>query len=1192
MPDKNIPQTLKEANELILATLGEITEPMICGFLPLSQQQEDAVIDRVRNHLKLEAASVESLMRTAPAAGAYALATAPSRKLTDGGHFWDSLKNDLGLVVSNPARTELAERYVARCKKLGFLSGTIPECGWTLAAPFIFQAGILHHWTDDLANGIRAALKTTPAPDITDDAALRVFANTLARFIPGQPTLKKILGTEVGALIVRRLLRCYVRQEWGILPPHLQEPIKTAFAEVGTDLSLRSPYVAYDEALGSIELVLPTQNSRLTTIETAWQIGGVRFSARTERRIPLSECPQIDPLALSITRLGQNFANQSFVLNALWGHRPFRVFRHETQRERPIDVDDHTISLSPGNYIVLLSESATCSQPERTIPRAGFAELPLTVRPGEPPLVISAGKSRWTIQAELRPGVYLDRSVAKSFTLESAIELHYGERLGLVAYVPVTTDAEPELNATIRCATPNVTDVSGPIYGQRTNTIHVFTDGLDALFEAVRSSLRPGFHQIQIDFAFEGGAFTRRLWYWKGLVDESSILGFRCEAWPENIDLNRCRGFQRSGLTLRPAIGYHTPTCVIALTGGQPALVLPRLGIQVLLRESDSGIEDEPNPDIPLVVGDSEKRTLVFTIGGGKSWTIKAGDRVISELTPQRPRFAISLSGLAQEMGGSGKVHGSTGDEKPIHLLTFLRPLAASSPIQGFDHANNLERWTFTLPQEKIHALAYRVTDLTERPNAVAAEPVLLAAREPTGVIKVCDANTPGMPLHFAVTQLPDGRLKVVLEFHLKDVGDQLLIIDVLRQEQGDRDWITLDTIERTGYAKLRLLLRGSAPASVSSSWWRQLRRLERTPGNAPNLPTFTRNSIEMSADDLKHALERSCELLSFKYPGNVWKAAAYQFQVIPEYLAAFHFTPANGSSLVWWKHACQELAVHSEERSAPVVRRFLASTQPDLLAQAGNRLGLFESPGRIIDRSLSVPALIHQYGGLKSFVVPAMEKGILNQELIFCYGNFQAVSRGVEKELGRFSVQRFLLGDGAAIAGLSAGVGALKDQRVSRQVTSLLSAEHLYNAVRALNQRARPLESAANSDEAHVLNETTGALTRIDGRFHQHAPALANLPYGIVLGEGLWTPPLLENRWGEIIARALMLVTGYARAAAGGAITLPEYRKQLSSLLVGPVQDPVEVSKQLSRLLSMAPELFAFYFALFSFAHPPSRVN
>ena len=95
------PTNLEEANALVLSRIGQMPEGSILGFLPLSQSEEDAVLQVVKDVLSGERNfSMRGLLIAAPAATAYALAVAPSRTLTTGGNFWPALATDLAVVRS------------------------------------------------------------------------------------------------------------------------------------------------------------------------------------------------------------------------------------------------------------------------------------------------------------------------------------------------------------------------------------------------------------------------------------------------------------------------------------------------------------------------------------------------------------------------------------------------------------------------------------------------------------------------------------------------------------------------------------------------------------------------------------------------------------------------------------------------------------------------------------------------------------------------------------------------------------------------------------------------------------------------------------------------------------------------------------------------------------------------------------
>jgi hypothetical protein len=112
------PQNLEEANKLILRKIAGSDEETILGFLPLTQVEEEAVLELVRNELNRRVNVVAWIIVKAPAAMLYALAVAPGRTLTDGGKFWPALQADLGIEVNGPKRPEFADRFRRTCRQL------------------------------------------------------------------------------------------------------------------------------------------------------------------------------------------------------------------------------------------------------------------------------------------------------------------------------------------------------------------------------------------------------------------------------------------------------------------------------------------------------------------------------------------------------------------------------------------------------------------------------------------------------------------------------------------------------------------------------------------------------------------------------------------------------------------------------------------------------------------------------------------------------------------------------------------------------------------------------------------------------------------------------------------------------------------------------------------------------------------
>jgi hypothetical protein len=83
------------------------------------------------------------------------------------------------------------------------------------------------------------------------------------------------------------------------------------------------------------------------------------------------------------------------------------------------------------------------------------------------------------------------------------------------------------------------------------------------------------------------------------------------------------------------------------------------------------------------------------------------------------------------------------------------------------------------------------------------------------------------------------------------------------------------------------------------------------------------------------------------------------------------------------------------------------------------------------------------------------------------------------------------------------------------------------------------------------------------------------------------WTPPLLENRWSDKVARLIWLVVVLARMAANGVVSRERSEKMMLELLGVDSVSSVRYTTRLCVLMSLGVELFTFYFALFELMFP-----
>lgn len=1212
-----IPTNLTEANELILRVISEADDAMVLGFLPLTLAQEDAVLEHVKKAVNASSvASITGLLRIAPAATAYALAVAPSRSLTTGGKFWPSLESDLGVFMLAPSRPVFSTQFRSSCALLGLLAGTLEETGFTHAAPFIFQSGILHYWIHSLATGLRQTLRNIPAPDLESDMALTAFVTQLANQIHGQPLLLSTLKTDVGPLLVRRLITAYISQDWSVLPPHLQTPIREAFEETGKGIVLKSPYLKFVPAYGEIEVILPGQSERITSGDTFWRIDDRKYAARIEKQIPLSELRE-RRFGVELCQL-DGFKNQSFLLDArLDDDVPFRVFRKDTGRERRSDAGQDA-KLPPGEYFVLMAPDVETNDEDNMKEQRGFRELEIEMRPGNDPLILKRGGNRWEIRAELHQGVYLDRDRAQAVSIKGGGLLHYGDDLGLIAYFPATASGNGSFRLEVCCAGQKLEmrhEISAPETGAGVYTFHT---NLQSPIAAALAQLQPGIHWLEISLSHPTACVRYSLWYWKGLQRISESLGFKCTEAPRNVNPHGCRGLVVNEKGIAFKSGYYAPTVTLALTEPYNTIIrLPRAGVQVVVLEPESDWEFEPKPEIPLIVKSNDRRVLRFHSGGFQRWEILGNDKKIVTLDRNRISQVNTLAGLASELGGSGRIFARGEDGELIPLVSFTRPLSASTPEHKTEDGRGCERWSFSVPAVELFGIGAVITDLSDDPCSDAGVIEVLAERVEKGFVfqkiifgenlitlkanssvpvnhwkdSIATALEAAANTNTTAQKKDEERLNVMIEILTTSLGSGLWAIDFFRRTAENGEWLPLDCVEAHGYSTLRFFAWGPDPLPNDAGWWRRLMRAGKPRETELRDSPLAVALAGMGPEDLNSALGQCRKLLGWKYPSTVWNENARRVQDFPVHLGCHQFSiwgPAGG---IWWRHAACELSDYAAVAAAPVTRQFLLGSQPDCFRLPGEAMVIgegeqFSSP---VGRSMNLPAEIHAAGSLKDYVVPQFLRGELDQDIVLSFGNYLAVQTRKDDDFRDFSLRTFLCGESGFVKGLTERTKELDESNPRYEVTALLSPEHLHYSIRALKRRCLTIEQASREEE-HPLSSVAQSIERIFQRLEIVAPNIAPMIGWKGMGEFVWTPPLLENPWAEKVAQLVWVVAAISRLAANGKISPKDFENYLQRLLCRNTPTKRKIQNRLCILLSLAPELLTFYLALFELLFPKTN--
>ncbi|MDC0275418.1 hypothetical protein OAL00_00625 [Verrucomicrobiales bacterium] len=1213
----SLPSTIDEAHDLILQRINETREPIILGFLPLTEAEQDAILNLVRDELsKGYHTSIHRLLRTRAGAAAYAMMLARSKSELSGDQFWPCVEEQLGIQISPQDQRTVTFEFQQACRRLGALEGTVEGVAWVNAALYIFQAGILRCWSSALADGLRITLNTIPAPDIDDERTVRRFVTELGRHIHNQRILSKTLESDIGSLLVQRLVVAYLREDDSALPPHLRQPLRESFRAAGKGAVLRGPYLSFDQALDQIELVLPAQSTRITTPDSYWSLQSYRYVARSENRIPINELKGAE-LEISLCDLSGNFENQEFQIDARVDDQiSFRIFNGATLRERRLDAGKSSV-LPAGNYLVVMTTGADAGDDDEEVEEHGCLRIyrRLDLRPGDEPLVLTNGEGKWEISCALQPGVFVDKNRSHIIQLEGGETLHYGDAVGLNAYFPATDEIDPKFYLDVSCqdrGLPRSFDVS---VSDESNHVFVFTENLRKPLLKFLSDLPPGIHRIEIVLSHKDRRIEHSFWYWRGLERITESAGFFCQKFPENVDLTRSKGIERratSNIAFRNE--YHAPFIKIALSNYDFDLNFRRAGVQVTMITPEEDWEEEPDKSEPIVVSKNDTRVLRFQSGGFQTWEILCGERQVSTLDSNRTSFTISLAGLCQNYGGSGIISAKREDGERIHLLTFSMPLTSSAPQLKQHHGINEEEWIFEIPVEDLYEIALRVTDYSEQPDLKPeAEIVLISAQDnfqdtdqeirpgftvAAGKAETKSAFHESFDEAWEAAQAKDVKgaktnsVRFSAKYNVESFNDQFLAIDFLRRDSASAPWVTLRCTERVGYSSLRFLMMGGNLPDKSSTWWHCLRSARRGDGRSSSDSELAAALKDLPPYDLDRALSSCRSLLAWKYPFSVWMKGASRLQNLSVYLGRHCFNACDDSASIWWGQGISEISAYAASVQAPVARQFVFGSQPDSLRIPTNAIALgrgreFQSP---VGRSLNLSAEMRERGGLLPFAKEAFFTKQIYGDALCAFEKFGAVSSGQSSVFGKFKLKDFL-------SSLYEKAEDLYESSPRVKVESLLSPEHLLYSVQPLNRRSRAVASVDNTEGHHPLAKLAQRIEKThQGLSTAMAPVSNRLgiqgqfmdPYEEDSFIYCWIPPTIESRWGVKIAEIIWALCAVSRLAANRVINPQQFENWLHAVLH--TSEEQKVRDRICAVLSLAPELFAFYVALFDLAFAESN--
>ena len=345
------------------ASLKSSPDDTLLGFLDVSEELQALVLGILSDcsgHYGLK-----KLLRSHPAIAVYGLAVAAPIGLADdevgGSAFYEAWRAAFGVFPAAGEREPLAQAFIAALDRLGLPSGTISpehEIHWH-GGCYLFHAAILPHFVCPLQAALAAAQQLRPMPDLEDDEMSSAFAHLLAQnTAQAQQRLKRVLESKVGSFLVKRVVRWHLTRDDTLFPAHIR---KFLVEQRGQVAFLSSPYVAFDEMAGRLQLVLPAQTPAVADAQTRWTVGALGpLRASSERPpIPLNEITSETTFEVKLSQLRGDLRDITYQIESGFSaERGLRLFDATTGRERKA-ANDELVDLTPGQKYLVVFDYAS-----------------------------------------------------------------------------------------------------------------------------------------------------------------------------------------------------------------------------------------------------------------------------------------------------------------------------------------------------------------------------------------------------------------------------------------------------------------------------------------------------------------------------------------------------------------------------------------------------------------------------------------------------------------------------------------------------------------------------------------------------------------------------------------------------------------------------------------------------------------
>lgn len=1200
------PQEIEQLlTERIAHSLQVSLEDTLLGFLDVDQETQQAILAVLRDRAGFE--SINQYLRRYPALTAYGLAVAVSIGLQEedigAGAIYGAWRDTINFFPSQYEREPLTNDFVRALKRLGLPVGTISperELHWK-GGCFLFHGGILPHFVQPLQKALDSVQKREPLPDHDDTGRVRAFADTLAeRVPPGQLRLRKILQSNVGPLLVRRLILWLHTHDDSLFPAHIRPLLEE---QKQASVFLRGPYIQFAETEGQMLLVLPAQTNRVADGGTRWTVNGRSYRA-TQEQPPLSLEDlgvQSDTFEVVLSKLKDGRPNYAYTLEAgIPSARGFRVFDSATGKERKQnDSANATIELPPGqSYLIALGDEATVISDHSEVELDSIRYLHEEITPRSEPILIEQNGTVWKLVPKVRPGIYLSASDGSRFRIsrlenDKQVMVHYGTAPSLTCVVP----PEQEGSMRIHFSTAFPGDFSKireilPEQGESANHLFDASNLLNRWMDLLPNAV----HSIKVVFECGNQRMTEQFYHWKGLETITSYGDFICRELPQNLVSNS--GLERNGNKLQRPQGRRT-RAILGFTGmgseSEEKWILPSDQVNITLALPDeSSFEIDEGATVEILPDD--KRTLQIRSGGLVPMALYCRERFLGEISPEKRPLSRYLATLTAEFGRSGcltaKPLNKVTDNRSRSVLHWQTPqMAHECRLEEGADPKMLTWLVRKVSITGIAGLRLRLLDFVSKVEGKVVDQYL-----PLVIPDQFDSNAEtslGVGFSCSVRR-KEQHVQVRISFDRSELRGVIWVVDLECQLSDSEVWQPIMVPEKHGrVASVRFLLIGGTPDAekahlpeTSLFWGKPFEDL------APDS-----YALRLKGAGLNRWLECVQWLIDWKYPTPVWKQNGGRFQSLYQRLSTICLFKGDAERSTWWGHTVKELQKHALERQPVVIPCLLMASSLKMAAMrvAGIQMSGWGGDG-LIERCFK-EVDTYETGNRESdldYVSGVFQNHRLPTEFLAFFAGWTRMLAGRPEKLGKFDYIEWSNWLAAACQKL--------EFSAAHEPEALLSPAHFVACLAKAKKRVEVLQSVADMEHGHWLSAPIAQLRISGGQVSSAASSISGVklggaPDGLLvhplgrMDHGITNDTLLELLQSIIMASGLLALA--LRAKSKELITTESLNHHLHSLIptVDRISDSDEaLSRQVSLILGTAPELFSFYFLLFTLTLPSSH--